>query len=280
MPSEVARIVVGDCLPGERRRDAVEPTLRDELCDELGVVDHLVAPAELRELVLDGVEAMRALDEDLLHAVPGRRSPRSPAPAAGRGTRSRAGARRRRCTSPRRRGWRTRRSPPQDPHDRPGDLLLALVVRAGAADEEQVLEPVRLGERGGRRGPRTTRSRRFDPMPHGLPWVSMFLKTRARLVGDRRVHEHRLAPHVDEPRDVLDEHRARGLAPAAGGAGPGRLRADHARRAPDRRERPSRGRASLARELDQRRPCSWRWCRKARFTSLWLSGLPVMYVGQ
>ena len=73
-----------------------------------------------------------------------------------------------------------------------------------------------------------------------------------------------LAPQVHEPRDVLDEHRTGGLAPAAGGAGPERVRAGspRARRAAARRAppcaapRPSP--AAIARARAQP-PTSWRF---------------------
>src|SRR5207249_3089867 len=44
----------------------LEASLRDQLRHQLGGVDDLVAAAELRELVLDGVEAVWAVDDDLL----------------------------------------------------------------------------------------------------------------------------------------------------------------------------------------------------------------------
>src|SRR5204863_9792660 len=62
----VAGVVV-DRLPPELGRH-LQAALRDQLRYQLGGVDDLVAAAELRELVLDGVEAMRAVDDDLLHA--------------------------------------------------------------------------------------------------------------------------------------------------------------------------------------------------------------------
>src|SRR5437763_784566 len=46
-----------------------QPPLRDELGDDLAVVEHLEVPAELRVLVGEGVEAVRALRDDLLEAV-------------------------------------------------------------------------------------------------------------------------------------------------------------------------------------------------------------------
>ncbi len=60
--TEVARVVVGDPLLERRSRD-VELTRVDELLEQLAVVDDLVVAAELRVLVLQRVEAVRALGE-------------------------------------------------------------------------------------------------------------------------------------------------------------------------------------------------------------------------
>ena len=65
--AEVARVVIRDALL-ERRAREHEPAVGDELLEQLRVVDHLVVAAELRVLVLQRVEAVRALRDDLLHA--------------------------------------------------------------------------------------------------------------------------------------------------------------------------------------------------------------------
>ena len=65
--AEVARVVVRDPLL-ERRLADVEPPVVDQLLEQLGVVDDLVVAAELRVLVEQRVEAVRALGDDLLHA--------------------------------------------------------------------------------------------------------------------------------------------------------------------------------------------------------------------
>src|SRR5207237_2276769 len=65
---EVAAVVEGDGS-GELHLPGPQPPLRDELGDDLAVVEHLEVPAELRVLVGEGVEAVRALRDDLLEAV-------------------------------------------------------------------------------------------------------------------------------------------------------------------------------------------------------------------
>src|SRR5438477_504868 len=66
--AEVARVVEDDgAVDGLDRLDAA---MLHEVVDHLGVVQHLVGAAELRELVLDGVEAVRAVRDDLLELVP------------------------------------------------------------------------------------------------------------------------------------------------------------------------------------------------------------------
>ena len=59
--------VVKDHGAGQRL-DRLDPAALDQLVDDLRVVHDLVGPAELRELVLDGVEAVRAVRDDLAEA--------------------------------------------------------------------------------------------------------------------------------------------------------------------------------------------------------------------
>ena len=65
--AEVAGVVVRDAL-FERRAREREPAVAHELVEQLRVVDHLVVAADLRVVVLQHVEAVRALRDDLLHA--------------------------------------------------------------------------------------------------------------------------------------------------------------------------------------------------------------------
>src|SRR6266487_3698595 len=62
--TQVARVVEGDPLV-EGGVPKVQASGLDELHEELGVVDDFVVPAELRVFVLQGVEAVRALRDDL-----------------------------------------------------------------------------------------------------------------------------------------------------------------------------------------------------------------------
>src|SRR5207244_9296890 len=67
VPPEVAGIVVRDGL-GHPAAD-LELALRDEPVDELQRMDDLVRAAQLRVLVGDGVETVRAARDDLADAV-------------------------------------------------------------------------------------------------------------------------------------------------------------------------------------------------------------------
>ncbi len=62
VPAEVAGVVVGDRLGDRDHRD--EPSVGDEPGEQGRVVDHLVVAADLRVLVAQGVEAVRAGDDD------------------------------------------------------------------------------------------------------------------------------------------------------------------------------------------------------------------------
>ena len=63
---EVTGVVVRDGLHVGLRR---ETSLADELGEQLGVVDDLVGAAEVRVLVRERVEAVRAAGDDLRHAL-------------------------------------------------------------------------------------------------------------------------------------------------------------------------------------------------------------------
>jgi hypothetical protein len=52
-----------------QRLDRLDAPALDQLVDDLRVVHDLVGPAELGELVLDGVEAVRAVRDDLAELV-------------------------------------------------------------------------------------------------------------------------------------------------------------------------------------------------------------------
>ena len=136
---------------------------------------------------------------------------------------------------------------------RPHDLAIAIVEGAGAADPEQDAAVERVGHRCGgskivrqgvppplesRRGahrprpaPATSRpfaqSRRADfGWPHGLPAFSMLRNAALSSFGKRALLQHRVAADLDDRVDVLDQHRAALDAPAAGRALPDRLLGD------------------------------------------------------
>ena len=100
-------------------------------------------------------------------------------------------------------------------------------------------------------------ARRFEPMPQGLPWVSMFLKTRAASSGKADSTSTWWRRRSTRRGHVLDEHRAGGLAPAAGGAGPDgglrRARSPPPRAASRRRRRGPRRRGRGRRPTSVRR---------------------------
>ena len=169
--AEVARVVVRDALL-ERRLADVEPPVGDQLLEQLGVVDDLVVAAELRVLVEQRVEAVRALGDDLAHAhavehldVRHRQHLEQVlvAGAAGRV----AGAHLRRPEhgdgDP---------GPPQQLGHRLGDPLVLVVEAAGAADPVEVLGLQRLAgvdDLRRRRGPWPSRRGRSGSCPTGCP---------------------------------------------------------------------------------------------------------------
>ena len=139
VPAQVAGVVVGDELVD--RRDRGQPALLDQPAEQLGVVDDLVVAADLRVLVGERVEAVRAGRDDLRcapielsvstfcmasiwkrNSLPSRRAGSpvqvSPAPRIANSTPGRV----------------------QQLGDRPGGLLGPVLQRAGAADPEQVLD--------------------------------------------------------------------------------------------------------------------------------------------
>ena len=193
---------------------------------------------------------------------------------------------------------------------RAGGPLGAVLVGAGAADPEQVVDlGQRLDVRRRRRhlerqvlGPVQPQPRRHAPRVGVLLEV---LEQAVQLGGERRLDEHLVAAHVDDRVDVLDVDRALLDAGAAGRAGPQHVLVDDARlgrRAgctppagesdgipggADQRTRPRRrglGLAPRPRRGRPRRPAAtapWRsaWSRSAITSSLGDSGLSVFQAG-
>ena len=182
-------------------------------------MDHPEVAVELRVLVADGVEAVRARGDDGLELVLLERLD----VALGQGLVEVLVA-----EAPRRlaralllvaQDREVHARGLQHPHQRPRHLLVALVEGAVAADpvevlglldlrhllHAQVLRPVGAG------------------LPRHLPRVAVGLEVAERglqLGREARLGEHQPAAHVHDLRHVLDEDRAGVHAPAAGGAGP------------------------------------------------------------
>ncbi len=102
---EVARVVVRDRRLAAGRRQAAPV---DQVGEQLRVMDDLVAAAEVRVLVRERVEAVRAARDDLRHARAVERLDIRPARTTGRGTRSQLASPDRRCTTRVGRGSRRR----------------------------------------------------------------------------------------------------------------------------------------------------------------------------
>ncbi len=209
--------------------------LADQLGHQLGAVDHLVVSAEVRVLVLEGVEGVRAVGDDLLDAV------------AVQGLDVLRGQHLEQvlvAEPPGRVAGRHLLGPEdgdlhagglEDRRQRLRDLLAVVVVAARRADEEQVLEvAARLG------GERHAQALRpvAPLLGRQLPGVAVDLlaaEGRLRLLGEVGLLEHQVAAQVDELVDVGDVQRARPLAPAAGRARPDDLGVDDGRHQLDAR---------------------------------------------
>ena len=238
VPTEVARIVVG-------QRSVRAATLhRDQLLvahqtvEQLGVVQHRVVAADLRVLPAQGVEAVRAGDDDLavhlLHAVEQivegldvlrcQLLEQEFITGAARGI---AGA-----------GLAIAEDEELHPGrgeqfgDRLGGLLGTIVQGSGAADPEQVLE---AGE--GVDVLAVDRHIEADLVDPGGPLLGVLaprvalglqvLVEAGEFTRELRLHHHLIAAHVDDVVDVLDVHRALLDAGAAGGARPQHVGVDH-----------------------------------------------------
>src|SRR6266542_3618733 len=222
VPAEVAGIVVGDRLragPGVGGRPELQLAGRDELLDELEGVHDLVAPAELRVLVGDRVEAVRARGDHLADTVAAEgldvllrlqlpevlvADPAGRVAVAGL-LRAEDRERDAGCS--------------EDPRERLRDTLIAPIERRRAADEVEVLGIGLLGDR------RHVQPLRPAPAVGGrlAPRIPGPLDVRERSLRLRRCRGllHReVAAHVDDLVDVLDRDRALLDAGRARRAGP------------------------------------------------------------
>ena len=206
----------------------VEAAVGDQLVEELAVVHHLVVAAELRVLVEQRVEAVRALRDDLLdaHAVERldvlHRQHLEDVLVAGAAG-AVAGAHLGRAED-----GEVDAGPLHELGHRLGDLLVLVVEAAGAADPVEVLVVERRGavddldalELGGPVRPLA--------LAHA-PRVARVLHAPvggAELGREVRLHERQVAPHVEDLVEDLDVHRAVLVAGLAGRAGPDLLGRD------------------------------------------------------
>ncbi len=115
------------------------------------------------------------------------------------------------------------------PHERRGDLLPARIERLRGADVEQVVERRDLLRAAHDRHAELLRpgAARVGGEAPGIALHLVGVEDGLQLVRERAVHQHPLLAHPVELREVLELDRARGLAVAAGRAGPQRVLADH-----------------------------------------------------
>ena len=225
--------MIGDLAVDRRHRG--QPAGFDEMAQQLGVVDDLVVAAELRVLVRQRVEAVRAGSDDLARAfgavledavedldvllgetLEHQFVAQATSRVAGAGL---AGA------------HDAERDAGQVEQlgDRAGDLLGTVFERAGAAHPEQVLDvlgdlALDLADLEVQAG-HPVLAGRCGHAP-GVALALEVLQHHAGLGRERRLDQHLVATHVEDVVDVLDVDRALLDAGAAGGAGPEHVRVD------------------------------------------------------
>ena len=225
--------MVGD-LAALAGGDGLQAVVADQLVEQLGVVDHGVTATELRVLVLEGVEAVGAGHDDLallrrhalehlaqlLDVLLGEHLEQELVARAAGGV---AGA----ALGLRQHGV-LHAGGVQHLGDGLGGLLGVVVVRAGAADPEEVLGVVEVVDVLAPHGhDDAVLADLVDPVGAGggvlAPRVALgleVLEQAGQLGREVRLDEHLVAAHVDDVVDVLDVHGALLDAGAAVGAGP------------------------------------------------------------
>ena len=234
--------MVGD-LAALAGGDGLQAVVADQLVEQLGVVDNGVTAAELRVLVLEGVEAVGAGHDDLallrrhalehlaqlLDVLLGEHLEQELVARAAGGV---AGA----ALGLRQHGV-LHAGGVQHLGDGLGGLLGVVVVRAGAADPEEVLGVVEVVDVLAPHGhDDAVLADLVDPVGAGggvlAPRVALgleVLEQAGQLGREVRLDEHLVAAHVDDVVDVLDVHGALLDAGAAVGAGPQDIGVDDAR---------------------------------------------------
>src|SRR6266508_2481087 len=219
---EVAGVVKRDRrVERLRRRD---PSGGDQLLDDLRVMEHLVAPAELGELVLDRVEAVWAVGDDLPEAVPfdrfdvllldGLVQVLLAETAADLGV-----------TPLLRHHAEAHAGRLEDLHHRAGDRLVTLVVRGRAADPVEVLD-LAIGLHEGNVEALRPREALAGRQPPWVPGPLDVLERLGRRRGQGPLGERQIAPEVDDRVDDVDERRTLLHARHAGRARPQLVRLD------------------------------------------------------
>ena len=234
--------MVGD-LSALAGGDGLQAVVADQLVEQLGVVDHGVTATELRVLVLEGVEAVGTGHDDLallrrhalehlaqlLDVLLGEHLEQELVARAAGGV---AGA----ALGLRQHGV-LHAGGVQHLGDGLGGLLGVVVVRAGAADPEEVLGVVEVVDVLAPHGhDDAVLTDLVDPVGAGggvlAPRVALgleVLEQAGQLGREVGLDEHLVAAHVDDVVDVLDVHGALLDAGAAVGAGPQDVRVDDAR---------------------------------------------------
>ncbi len=249
-------------------RSRREPAVAHELGEELGVVDDLVAAAEVRVLVRDRVEAVRAARDDLRHAglvqrrdVLLRERLEHVLVAHPAGGVAGAGLARTEDRDVDSRGE-------QQLHRRLGGAPRTLVERGRAADPVQNLGAGSLPARArGRRGRSAQAARSVLRLAPGVRAALDVAQHRLGLGGKARVDHDQMPAQVDDVIDVLDRDRALVDAGAAGHAVP-----DDLVRHGVRHERAS---ARTPVGAAPSGPSAKTWSRRSMIRSFGESSLPV-----
>ena len=233
--------MVGD-LAALAGRDRLQAVLADQLVQQLGVVHDGVVAAELRVLVLEGVEAVRTGHDDLallrrdaledlaqlLDVLLGQHLEEELVARAAGGVAGAALGLGQDCE--------LHAGGVEHLRDGLGGLLGVVVVRAGATDPEEVLGVVEvLDVLTEDRHDDAVLADLVDPLGAGggvlAPGVALgfqVLEQAGQLGREVGLDEHLVTAHVDDVVDVLDVDRALLDAGAAVGAGPQDVRVDDA----------------------------------------------------